>query len=72
MLRCVAGVVEPIVGVLLLARSAWFVHAVADGDPFWVGAGPGGPCGEEPLGCVVGVPRYHGVRVGAVEPLGYP
>ena len=26
-LGCVAGVVERIVGVLVLARSAWFVHA---------------------------------------------
>ena len=67
-LRCVAGVVERIVGVLVLARSAWFVHAVTDGDPCRVGAGPGGRSGEEPLGCVVGVPRYRGVRVGAVEP----
>ena len=71
-LRCVAGVVERIVGVLVLARSAWFIHAVTDRDPCRVGAGPGGRCGEEPLGCVVGVPRYRGVRVGAVEPWGYP
>ena len=70
--RCVAGVVELIVGVLVLARSAWFVHAVTDGDPCRVWAGPRGCCGEEPLGCVVGVPRYRGVRVGAVEPWGLP
>ena len=38
-LRCVAGVVERIVGVLVLARSAWFVHAVTDGNPCRVGAG---------------------------------
>ena len=43
---CVAGVVECIVGVLVLACSAWFVHAVTDGDPCRVGAGPGGRCGE--------------------------
>ena len=30
--RCVAGVVERIVGVFVLARSAWFVHAVRNGD----------------------------------------
>ena len=30
-LRCVAGVVERVVGVLVLARSAWFLHAVTDG-----------------------------------------
>ena len=70
--RCVAGVVEGIVGVLLLACSAWFVYAETDGDPCRVGAGPGGRCGEEPLGCVVGDPRYRGVRVGALEPWGYP
>ena len=56
--RCVAGVVERIVGVLVLARSAWFVHAVTDGDPCGVGAGRGGRCGEQPLGCVVRVPRH--------------
>ena len=67
-LQCVAGMVERIVGVLVLARSAWFVHAVTDGDPCQVGAGPGGRCGEQPLGCVVGVPCHRGVRVGAVEP----
>ena len=71
-LRCVAGVVERIVGVLMLARSAWFVHAVTDGHPCRVGAGPGGCSGEEPFGRVVGVPRYRGFRVGAVEPWGYP
>ena len=71
-LRCVAGVVERVVGVLVLACSAWFVHAVTDGDSCQVGAGPVGRCGEEPLGCVVGVPRHHGVRFGAVEPWGYP
>ena len=70
--RCVAGVVERIVGVLVLARSARFGHAVPDGDPCRVGAGPGGCSGEEPLGRVVGVPRYRGVGVGAVEPRGYP
>ena len=68
----VARVVEQIVGVLLLARSAWFVHAVTDGDPCRVGAGPGGCSGEEPFGRLVGVPRYRGVGVGAVEPWGYP
>ena len=72
MLRCVAGVVGRIVGVLVLARSACFVHAVTDGDPCQVGAGPGGCSGEEPFGRVVGVPRYRGVCVGAVEPWGYP
>ena len=72
MLRCVAGVVERMVGVLVLAGSAWFVHAVTEGDPCRVGAGPGGRSGEEPLGCVFGVPHYGGVRVGAVEPWGYP
>ena len=72
MLRSVAGVVERIVGVLVLARSASFVHAVTNGDPCRVGAEPGGCSGEEPLGCVVGVPRYRGVGVGAVEPWGYP
>ena len=70
--RCVAGLVERIVGVLVLARSACFVHAVTDGDPCWVGAGPGGRSGEQPLRCVVGVPRHRGVRVGAVEPWGHP
>ena len=44
--RCVAGVVERILGVFVLARSAWFIHAVADGDSCGVGAGPGGRCGE--------------------------
>ena len=72
MLRCVAGVVEQILGVLVLARSAWFVHAVTDGDPCRVGAGPGGCSGEEPLGRMVRVPSYRGVGVGAVEPWGYP
>ena len=71
-LRCVAEVVEWIVGVLVLAGSAWFVHAVTDGGPCCVGAGPGGHCGEQPLGCVVRVPRHRGVRLGAVEPWGYP
>ena len=56
MLRCVAGVVERIVGVLVLARSAWFVHSVTDGDPCRVGAGPGGCSSEEPFGRVVRVP----------------
>ena len=68
MLRCVAGVVERIVGVLVLARSAWLVHAVTDGDPCRVGAGPCGCSGEEPFGRVFGVPRYCWVSVGAVEP----
>ena len=68
MLWCVAGVVERIVGVLVLACSAWFVHAVTDGDSCRVGAGPGGCSGEEPFGRVAGVPRYPGVGVGAVEP----
>ena len=72
MLRYVAGVVERIVGVLVLARSAWFIHAVTDGDPCRVGAGPGQRSGEEPCARVVGVPRYRGVRIGAVEPRGYP
>ena len=72
MLRCVAGVVERIVGVLVLARSAWLVHAVTDGDSCRVGAGPCGCSGEEPFGRVVGVPCYRGVSVGAVEPWGYP
>ena len=72
MLRCVAGVVERIVAVLVLARSAWFLHAVTDGDPCPVGAGPGGCSGEEPIGCVVAVPRYRGVGLSAVEPWGYP
>ena len=36
---CVAGVVERIVEVLVLACSAWFVHAVMDCDSCWVGAG---------------------------------
>ena len=71
-LRCVAGVVERIVGVLVLACSAWFVHAVTDGDPCRVGAGPCGCSGEEPFGRVVGVPCCRGVSVGAVEPWGYP
>ena len=44
--RCVAGVVERTVGVFVLARSAWFVHAATDGDSCWVGLGPGGRCGE--------------------------
>ena len=72
--RCsgVAGVVERIAGVLVLARSARFAHAVTDGDPCRVGAGPGGCRGEEPFGRVVRVPRYRGVGVGAVEPWGYP
>ena len=70
-LRCVAGVVERIVGVVVLACSAWFVHAVTNGDPCRVGAGPGGCSGEELFWCVVGVPRYRGVRFGAVEPWGY-
>ena len=72
MLRCVTGVVERIVEVLVLARSAWFVHAVTNGDPRCFRAAPGGRSGEEPLGCVVGVPRYRGVCAGAVEPWGYP
>ena len=71
-LRCVAGVVERIVGVLVPARSASFVHSVTDGDPCRIGAGPGGRCGEQPLGCVVGVASQRGVPVGAVEPWGYP
>ena len=70
--RCVTRVVERIRGVLVLARSAWFVHAVTDGDSCWVGAGPGGRRGEVPLGFVVGVPRHRGVGIGAVEPWGYP
>ena len=42
MLQCVAGVVEQIVGVLVLARSAWFVHAVTDGHPCRVRGGQEG------------------------------
>ena len=38
-LRCVAGVVEGIIGVLVLARSALFVHAVTDGGPCGSGRG---------------------------------
>ena len=38
-LRCVAGLVERIVGVLVFARSAWFVHAVTDGNPCRSGRG---------------------------------
>ena len=72
MLGWVAGVVEQIVGLLVLACSAWLVHAVTDGDPCRVGAGPGGCSAEEPFWCVVGVPRYRWVSVGAVEPWGYP
>ena len=72
MLRCVARVVERIVGVLVLARSCWLVHAVTDGDPCRVGAGPCGCSGEEPFGRVVGVSCDRGVSVGAVEPWGYP
>ena len=71
-LRCVAAVVERIVAVLVLACSALFVHAVMDGNPCRVGAGLGGRCVEQPLGCVVGVPRHRGVRVCAVQPWGYP
>ena len=70
--RCVAAVVEWIVGVLLLACSAWFVHAVTDGNSCRVGAGPGWRCGKWPLGFVVRVPRHRGVRIGAVEPWGHP
>ena len=44
--RCVAGVVEWIVGVLVLRPSAWFLHAVTDGDSCRVGAGPAGPRGD--------------------------
>ena len=44
--RCVAGVVERIVRVLVLARSAWFVHAVTDSDSCRAGAGPHGRCGQ--------------------------
>ena len=47
---CVTGVVERIVGVLLLARSALFVHAITDGDSCCVETGPGGRCGQQPLG----------------------
>ena len=71
-LRCVEGVVQRVVGVLVLARSAWFLHAVTDGDSCRVGAGPGGRCDEQPLGCVVGVPRQRGVGFGAVAPWDYP
>ena len=62
--RCVAGVVERIVGVLVLARSASSVHAVTDGDSCRVGPGPGGRSGEEPLGFLVRVIRHRGVRIG--------
>ena len=34
MFGVLAGVVERIVGVLLLAHSAWFVHAVTNGRPW--------------------------------------
>ena len=44
--RCVAGVVERIVGVVVLARSARLVHAVTHGDSCRVGAGPGRRCGK--------------------------
>ena len=54
MLRCVAGVVERIVGVLVLARSAWLVHAVTDGDPCRVGAGPVGVVVKSHLGACSG------------------
>ena len=39
---CVARVLERIIGVLVLARSAWFVRAVRDCDSCGVEAGPGG------------------------------
>ena len=67
---CVAGVGKRIVGVLVLARSAWFVHAVTEGESCWFGAGPGGRCGEQPLGFVVVITHHCGIRIGAVEPLG--
>ena len=50
MLRCVAGVVEQIVGVLVLARSAWLIHAVTDGDPCRVRAGHVGVVVKRHLG----------------------
>ena len=46
----VASLVQWIVGVFVFARFAWFVHAVADGDPSGVGAGPRRCRGEQPLG----------------------
>ena len=60
------------VGVLVIARCAWFVHAVTDCDSCRVGTGPGGRCGEWQLGYVVRVSRHHGVGIGAVEPWGHP
>ena len=50
MLRCVAGVVEWIVGVLVFARSAWLVHAVTDGDPCGSGRGHVGVVVKSHLG----------------------
>ena len=61
--RCVAGVLEQIVGL---------VHAVTDGNSCWVGAGPGGRCGEKPVRFVVGVPRHCGARIGALQTWGHP
>ena len=55
MLRCVAAVVERIVGVLVLARSAWFLHAVTDGDPCRVGAGQVGVVVKNHLGAWSGL-----------------
>ena len=71
MLRCVAGVVEWIVGVLVLARSAWLVHAVTDGDPCRVGAGACGVVVKSHLGAWSG---FH-ATVGLVSVrwnMGYP
>ena len=44
------GVVERIVGVLVLARSPWFVHAVTDGDPCRVRRGQVGVVVKSDLG----------------------
>ena len=39
--RCVAGVVERIVGLFVLAHCAWFVDPATDCDSCLVWAGPG-------------------------------
>ena len=72
MLWCVAGVVEQIVGVLALARSAWLVHAVTDRDSRGVGVEPGGRYVDWPFWFVVRVPRHCGVCIGVVGPWGHP
>ena len=69
MLRCVAGVAERIVGVLVLAFSAWLGHAVMDGTPAGSGRGHVGVVVKSHLGAwsgfhatvgLVSVPRNHG------------